>query len=303
MKAENIMVRHARTALLATAALVLSQGAALAGSAESYGSGVVSPAPYVAPVQTIVEPAPYYAPTPIAVEPVRGGNYDDGRGSNDDFGYSQSSACGGVLDGEKCLVILNDHMRRVRLDRDAGTILVGNPTIADVTVLGNDTMFVSARSIGSTNIIALDEDGEEIVTFEVFVREPRTKRVVLRNAGLAENYQCAPQCERALSQADSPTAYSAASGIVSGDIGLDQQSIGLQSGVNPNTQPQAIQPRQQQAPAPAGGQTGGIGGAVQSLNQQIAPVANTAQAVSAMLTGGGSEVQAPVRSDAPPMPN
>ncbi len=246
------MVRYARLAIFATAAVAFTTSASMAGSLNSYNTSntpVISQSPKQAPVllEPIYAPAPTLQTAPV-VSSSSDGRYDPSKGDNDSFGYKQSHACGGALDGATCLVILHDHMRRVRLEREAGTILVGNPAIADVTVLGKDTIFVSARSIGATNIIVLDENHDEIRTFEVFVREPTTKRVVLRNAGLAENYQCAPNCLRALAQSDAPGPHSSALGVISADIGFDQTAIGLQSGQNPNQNPDAIP-----TPPPPGG--------------------------------------------------
>lgn len=200
---------------------------------------------YGAPVAQPMEAIPYAQPAPVQyVQPpvqTRDTAYYNARkyGGNNGFGYKQSHACGGVLDGEHCLVILLDHMRRLRLDREAGTILVGNPLIADVTVLGKDTVFVSARSIGSTNLIALDKNGNEIGSYEIFVREPRTKRVVLRNLDTVETYQCAPHCLRARAQSDSADSYGAVQGVVSSDISLNQMAIGMQTGQNPSQNPPA----------------------------------------------------------------
>jgi len=290
------MVRNARLAILATAAVVFANAAANAGSLNSYNSSNTPVVSYTgAPEPTTA--APYYAPAPQAVETTvtQDGFYDESKGSNADFGYSQSHACGGALDGATCLVILNDHMRRVRLDRPAGTILVGNPTIADVTVLGKDTVFVSARSIGSTNIIALDENNNEIRTFEVFVREPKTKRVVLRNAGQAENYQCAPDCLRALTQSDSPAPHAAKLGVVQADIGLDQTAIGLQGGTNPNQEPQAPAPASPPASAPAGVPSAGLAGAVGQLSSAAAG------GVSALGASLGGAPKAPANTAPPPV--
>ena len=284
------MVRNARLAILATAAVVFANTTANAGGLNSYNTSNTPVVSYTAAPEPTIQ-APYYEPAPVTVETsvTQDGFYNESHGSNADFGYKQSHACGGALDGATCLVILNDHMRRVRLDRPAGTILVGNPTIADVTVLGKDTIFVSARSIGSTNIIALDENNNEIRTFEVFVREPKTKRVVLRNAGLAENYQCAPDCLRALTQSDSPAAHSAAQGVISSDIGLDQTAIGLQSGENPNQQPQT--PASNAAPAPAG-----LAGAVGDVSAAVAPAANAASA----LASAAAAAVGPAKTTPPP---
>ncbi len=185
-------------------------------------------------------------------------------------------------------------MRRVRLERDAGTILVGNPTIADVTVLGKDTIFVSARSVGSTNIIALDENDEEIRTFEVFVREPKTKRVVLRNAGLPEHYQCAPDCLRALTQSDAPVPHNDRARVINNDITLDQTAIGLQAGTNPNQEPQT--------PAtPSAAESAGLAGATSAVAGAASQGANgAAGALGALLGAGGAAPQGPATTAAPP---
>ena len=323
------MHRNLTLALLASVAMAGVTSNAFAGSSDSYANAQKAPtvttftaaAPPV--METYAAPyAPTYAaPAPVVAEPPKDGYYDESRyGGNEQFGYQQQHACGGAITGEKCLVILNDHMRRVRLDRPAGTILVGNPLIADVTVLGNDTIFVSARSIGSTNIIVLDKAGNEMVTYEVFVREPRIKRVVLNNAGVMQNYQCAPNCERALTQSDSPAPYSAVSGIVSTDLGLDRTAIGLQSGPNPNAQRQQQQQQQQQqqrAPIPGGGgagaaipgagagQASGLAGSVSDLGASLGPAMGLAGTVSSLL-GGGASAQGgsgPARTDAPPLPS
>ncbi len=302
------MHRNLSMALLATVAVAGLTSTAFAGSADSYANAVpvqettVTTFTAAAPpavMETYVQPM-MAAPMPIVTETVKDGFYDENRyGGNAQFGYEQSHACGGALTGEKCLVILSDHMRRVRLDRPAGTILVGNPLIADVTVLGNDTLFVSARTIGSTNIIVLDKQGNELVTYEVFVREPRTKRVVLNNAGETQNFQCAPNCERALTQSDSLTPYRERSGIISTDIGLDTQAIGLQAGPNPNTDPGAL-PQASQG-AGLSNAAGGIAG----------PGLGIAGAVGGLLGGGsggggggGSAASSgPARTDAPPLPS
>ncbi len=293
------MVRKARLAIFATAAVVFASSAAMAGSLNSYNSANTPVISYTAqPEPVMLEPVYAPAPAPVVESVSRDGFYDPSKGNNEDFGYQQSHACGGALDGATCLVILNDHMRRVRLERDAGTILVGNPTIADVTVLGKDTIFVSARSIGATNIIVLDENNNEIRTFEVFVREPTTKRVVLRNAGLPENYQCAPNCLRALTQSDSPVAHSATAGVIQTDITLDQTAIALQSGVNPNENPTPVPAVPPAAATPSAAASPGLAGSVGQLGNSVGPAAG---ALGALL--GTSPAGPVIRSAPPAIPN
>lgn len=300
------MHRNLSIAMLATVAVAGFIPTAFAGSSDSYANTVPVQQPTVttftaaAPpvLETYVQPT-VAAPIPLVTETVKDGFYDENRyGGNAQFGYEQRHACGGAITGEKCLVILSDHMRRVRLERPAGTILVGNPLIADVTVLGSDTMFVSARTIGSTNIIVLDKQGNELVTYEVFVREPRTKRVVLNNGGSTENYQCAPNCERALTQSDSTLPYRERSNIISTDLGLDTRAIGLQAGPNPNTDPGALP--QGNGGAASGGPGSGLGEAAGGL---AGPGLGIAGAVGGLLGGGGGGGTGPARADAPPLPS
>ena len=305
------MHRNLSMALLATVAVAGLTSPAFAGSSDSYANAEPAPQPTVttftaaAPpvMETYTQPM-MAAPMPIVTETVKDGFYDESRyGGNAQFGYEQSHACGGAITGEKCLVILSDHMRRVRLERPAGTILVGNPLIADVTVLGNDTIFVSARSIGSTNIIVLDKQGNEMVTYEVFVREPRTKRVVLNNGGAIENYQCAPNCERALTQSDSTVPYRERANVISTDLGLDTTAIGLQAGPNPNTEPGAL-PESGNGGGAAAGSGAGLGAAAGGL---AGPGLGIAGAVGGLLGGGGGggggASAGPARTDAPPLPS
>ena len=260
---------------------------------------IYNPAPLYAPApQPSYQPS--YAPVAYTPPPPQPPAYAK---QNDLFGYAPSAACGGLLEGERCLVILGDHTRRVKLDREAATILVGNPAIADVTVLSKRTMFVSARSVGSTNIVALDEDENEIASWEVFVREPEAKRVTLRQGPTRENYQCAPYCERSLSQNDSPGAHSSHMGVISAEMGLDQRAVGVQSGGAPEDAFQGRAPAQPAAPA-----------AAQPAAPAAASPADSAAAIGALqamfgLTGlqsnaGGGlspgPAAAPLATDAPP---
>src|SRR2546423_2883979 len=77
-----------------------------------------------------------------------------------------------------------DHGRTVILDRPARTIYIGNPTVADITVVDSRHVFVLGKSFGSTNLIALDAAGEETVNEQVVVTE-RPGSVVTIQRGIA----------------------------------------------------------------------------------------------------------------------
>lgn len=89
-----------------------------------------------------------------------------------------------------------DHVRTVTFERPAKTIYIGNPTVADITVVDSRHVFVLGKSFGSTNLIALDSAGEETVNEQVIVTD-RPGGVVTIQRGVARmNMICtASLCE------------------------------------------------------------------------------------------------------------
>src|SRR5438270_14087931 len=64
-----------------------------------------------------------------------------------------------------------DNVLAVTLERPAKTIYVGNPTIADITVVDPRHVFVLGKTFGSTNLIALDASGEQTLNDQVVVTD------------------------------------------------------------------------------------------------------------------------------------
>jgi|SRR5579871_3119377 len=62
-----------------------------------------------------------------------------------------------------------DQARVVTLNTAAKTVFVGNPAIADITVIDSTHVFVLGKNLGTTNIIALDATGHEFLNEQVVV--------------------------------------------------------------------------------------------------------------------------------------
>ena len=61
------------------------------------------------------------------------------------------------------IVVSLDRARIVKVPAGTQTLIIGNPLVADVTMLkGNGSMVVSGRSFGTTNLISLDSSGNAI---------------------------------------------------------------------------------------------------------------------------------------------
>ena len=56
------------------------------------------------------------------------------------------------------LVVRYDQSQLVRMPRHVSELIIGNPTIADVSLQGGKLLVVTGKTFGVTNIIALDAE-------------------------------------------------------------------------------------------------------------------------------------------------
>ncbi len=67
------------------------------------------------------------------------------------------------------LIIKTDQTQLISISGNPGAVVIGNPSIADATVHGNK-LFVHGRAYGSTNLIILDENGNQLSTLDITVQ-------------------------------------------------------------------------------------------------------------------------------------
>ena len=107
-----------------------------------------------------------------------------------------------------------DHSMRVNMPGSAASVVVGNPSIADVTVIDSRTLFITGRGFGATNVIALDRSGQTLFSGDVVVTAHASDVSVYRGPG-RQDYACAPSCNAYARAGGSPTGGTQASGPVS----------------------------------------------------------------------------------------
>ncbi|MBV8799148.1 MAG: pilus assembly protein N-terminal domain-containing protein [Alphaproteobacteria bacterium] len=91
-----------------------------------------------------------------------------------------------------------DEVRVVAFSQPVSTIYVGNPTIADVSMIDARHAFVLGKGFGATNVVALDSDGKQIVNDAVNVYGHTGSIVILHRGVQQATYNCAgPRCETA----------------------------------------------------------------------------------------------------------
>jgi len=83
-----------------------------------------------------------------------------------------------------------DEVRVVTFERPVATVFVGNPSIADATVIDPHHAFVLGKTFGVTNIVALGPQSEMVADRQISVAN-RAGGVVTLNKGAAQfNYAC-----------------------------------------------------------------------------------------------------------------
>lgn len=103
---------------------------------------------------------------------------------------------------ERTIRVEVDHARIVKVPEGAQTLIVGNPLIADVTMLkANHLMVVTGKGFGSTNLVVLDRSGSQVGESIVTV-VPAEDKVVVQRGVHRESLSCRPNCARAIDLAD-----------------------------------------------------------------------------------------------------
>lgn len=105
------------------------------------------------------------------------------------------------------LVVRYDQSQLLRLPRPATDIIIGNPSIADVTLQGGNLLVVTGRTFGVTNIIALDADRNVIQDQRVTVTRDTARMVNLHKGSLRQSYSCTPTCQPTLTIGDDTTFF------------------------------------------------------------------------------------------------
>lgn len=101
-----------------------------------------------------------------------------------------------------------DFAQVVMIDRPIGTIVIGNPGIADASLTDPQTMVLVGKSAGSTNVIVLGRQRERIATFAVDVVADRRHLLTVRQGLSRETYSCIHRCEPVLSVGDDAERFS-----------------------------------------------------------------------------------------------
>lgn len=102
------------------------------------------------------------------------------------------------------IILALDHARVMRMVGDVSTIIIGNPAIADVSMPDPQTVVLTGKSYGETNMVMLDDFGN--------ILAEQMLRVTVRGQSLVSVYRgvqrttlsCSPTCQIRPTPGDSP---------------------------------------------------------------------------------------------------
>lgn len=122
-----------------------------------------------------------------------------------------SSAASSALASD--LSVPMDEVRMVAFGKPVTTVYVGNPAIADVTVIDSRHVFLLGRGFGSTNLIALGQDGRQVANAHVTVFGRSGSTVTVQRGANSVTYACAnSQCRAAPMPGDAQAAFDIVTG-------------------------------------------------------------------------------------------
>lgn len=110
-----------------------------------------------------------------------------------------------VADEASTPISVKVNMARIlRISAPAATVVVGNPGVADVTIQDPQTLILTGKSYGQTNMIVLDAKGNPIADTLVEVVQSQADLITLFSPGQRSTIACAPSCAPVVMLGDTP---------------------------------------------------------------------------------------------------
>jgi len=108
-----------------------------------------------------------------------------------------------------------DQAKIVQLPDNTATVIIGNPIVADVTMLkGTNKAVLTGKGFGETNFIALDRSGNSLGESIIRVKSTAFRGLTVQRGLERESYTCAPRCLPSVNLSDSTAFMAATAGSI-----------------------------------------------------------------------------------------
>lgn len=124
------------------------------------------------------------------------------------------------------LIVRYDQSQLLRLPRPVSEVIVGNPSIADVSVQGPDLLVVTGKTFGVTNVIALDQQRNVIQDQRVIVQRDEARVVNLHKGSQRQSFTCSPNCTPTITIGDDSDYFETITKHAKDKMKFSEQSLG-----------------------------------------------------------------------------
>jgi hypothetical protein len=125
------------------------------------------------------------------------------------------------------LIVNYDQSQLVKLPRPAAEIIIGNPSIADVSVQNGNLLVVTGKTFGITNMIVLDAQKNIILDQRILVKRDEAKVVNLMRGTQRQSYNCTPQCNPSIVIGDEDAYFDSVAKASEKKIGFSERSADM----------------------------------------------------------------------------
>ena len=126
------------------------------------------------------------------------------------------AAAGGVAAASDTVDVTIDFAKVLKFDRPVHTAFVGNPGIADVNPSGDQSLVLTGKTAGTTNLIVLDDEGKEILNSIIRVSSDIRQLTTVFYGSQRQTFSCAPVCELVISVGDNNSVFTTATTQIQG---------------------------------------------------------------------------------------
>lgn len=92
------------------------------------------------------------------------------------------------------LTISAGQAARITLSAPARDLVVGDPTVADISLVNDRTVVVLAKKVGATSVLAFDARGQALADRQIVVSDVPAGGVVVQRGGASVTYACSANC-------------------------------------------------------------------------------------------------------------
>lgn len=125
----------------------------------------------------------------------------------------------GAIAQDEPISVKTNMARILRISAPAATVIIGNPGVADVTIQDPQTLVLTGKSYGTTNLIVLDAQGNPIADTIIQVVQSSADVMTVYQGPLRTSLSCSPVCQPTIMLGDDPDystgVYSSASVVES----------------------------------------------------------------------------------------